>query len=135
MELIEELTLKSTYEELEKVEGFLENLQQELGYDNEFNARLMLTVSESATNGVVHGNKLDETKTVTLKAYLKASKLIIETTDEGAGFNPDEVPDPLTEENLLNPDGRGVFLMDEYADEVNYSEGGSKLTLVFELPE
>lgn len=134
MELLHTLTLKSTYEEVERVEKLLNTLQKELGFNDELYARLMLAVSEAATNGILHGNKLDESKTVEIAAYKNDGKLIFETQDQGEGFNPDEIPDPLAEENLMKPSGRGVFLMEEYADEVNFSEGGTKLTLVFELP-
>ncbi|MEP1151380.1 MAG: ATP-binding protein [Balneola sp.] len=128
-----ELILESTYEDLNKVEGFLNDLQSELNFDNEFYARLMLTVSEAATNGVVHGNELDPNKKVTLVAEYKNDVLKISSHDEGAGFEPQEVPDPLAEENILKTSGRGVFLMGEYADNVKYEDEGRKLTLEFSL--
>jgi serine/threonine-protein kinase RsbW len=128
-----ELVLKSTYEDLDKLEGFLNDLQTDLKFDDEFYARLMLTVSEAATNGVVHGNELDESKKVTLIAEHDGSNLVITTQDEGAGFDPDEVPDPLAAENILNTSGRGVFLMGEYADGVEYQDEGRRLILSFDL--
>ncbi|MEX0724028.1 MAG: ATP-binding protein [Gracilimonas sp.] len=135
MKLLQKLTLKSTYEEVEKVEGLLNSLQSELGFNDEFYARLMLAVSEAATNGIVHGNQLDKTKTVEVSAFRDGDMLIIETLDQGAGFDPDTLPDPLAKENLLKTSGRGVFLMEEYADEVEYSEGGTKLILKFKLSD
>lgn len=135
MKLLQTLSLKSAYEEVEKVEQLLTKLQDELGFNDEFYARLMLTVSEAATNSIVHGNKLDASKTVELAAYTDGQNLVVETNDQGEGFEPDKIPDPRVEDNLFKPGGRGVFLMKEYADKVKYSEGGSKLTLVFELPE
>lgn len=135
MKLLQTLTLKSTYEEVEKIEGLLNGLQDELGFSDELYARMMLAVSEAATNGIVHGNQLDESKTVEISAYLDDDNIIFETQDQGKGFDPGDIPDPLAEENLLKTSGRGVFLMEEYADEVSYSEGGTKLTLGFELPE
>lgn len=137
MKLLQTLTLQSTYDEIEKVEGLLNSLQEELGFNDEFYARLMLGVSEAATNGILHGNKLDESKTVDIKAFHDQDNgtLIFETQDQGEGFNPDDIPNPLAEENLLKTSGRGVFLMKEYADDVNYSEGGTRLTLSFNLPE
>lgn len=131
MNLLESLKLSSSYEEVEKVEGLLTALQNKLGFDDTIYARLMLAVSEAATNGIVHGNKLDPTKKVDISAYHNDHKLIIETRDEGEGFDPKDLPDPRADENLFKPSGRGVFLMKEYADEVHYSDGGSKLTLVF----
>ncbi len=134
MNLRKELVLKSTYEELEKVEHLLNELQSEIGFNDEFYARLMLTVSEAATNGVVHGNQLDESKKVHIVAESNGTTLTISTKDEGDGFDPEEVEDPLAEENLLKPSGRGVFLMGEYADEVTYEDDGTKLILKFKLP-
>lgn len=135
MKLLQTLTLKSTYEEVEKVEGLLTGLKDELGFNDELYARMMLAVSEAATNGIVHGNQLDESKTVKISTYLDNNKLFFKTQDQGEGFDPDDLPDPLAEENLLKTSGRGVFLMEEYADEVSYSKDGTNLTLVFELPE
>lgn len=134
MHIRKELILKSEYEEVEKVEHLLNELQSELGFDDEFYAKLMLTVSEAATNGIVHGNQLDPSKKVVLTAESDGKKLTFTSKDEGEGFEPKEVPDPLAEENLLKPSGRGVFLMKEYAEEVEYKDGGTKLVLEFKLP-
>lgn len=127
------LVLKSTYEELDKLEGFLNDLQTDLKFNDEFYARLMLTVSEAATNGVVHGNELDSSKKVILSAEYNGESLVVTTQDEGAGFNPEEVADPLAVENILKTSGRGVFLMGEYADSVEYQDDGRKLILEFIL--
>ncbi|MFN1834537.1 ATP-binding protein [Balneola sp. MJW-20] len=133
MKIIQTLHLNSTYEEVEKLEGFLNDLQEKLSFDNEMYARLMLTVSEAVTNGIVHGNQLDESKKVHVKAETDDTYLYIVTEDDGDGFNPEDVPDPLAEENLLKPSGRGIFLMEEHADETNFSEDGTILTLKFRL--
>lgn len=133
MVIQKELILNSEYEEVERVETLLNELQDEIGFDDELYAKLMLTVTEAATNGIVHGNKLDATKTVSINAIVSNNKLIVTTKDMGSGFVPDNVPNPLAEENLLKPSGRGVFFMKEYADEVEYSESGTKLKLVFKL--
>lgn len=133
MKLLQTLTLRSSFEEIEKVEGLLNDLQSELGFNDEFYARLMLAVSEAATNGIVHGNQLDESKSVEICAFSDGDLLVFETRDEGDGFDPETLPDPLAEENLLKTSGRGVFLMEEYADEVEYSDGGTKLSLKFKL--
>ncbi|MEX0844473.1 MAG: ATP-binding protein [Balneolaceae bacterium] len=135
MKLLHTLVLKSTYEEVEKVEVILTKLQKELNFSDELYARMMLAVSEAATNGILHGNKLDASKTIEISAYLKDDKLEFVTKDQGEGFKRENLPDPTAEENLLKPSGRGVFLMEEYADEVKFSDGGTKLTLVFKLPK
>lgn len=125
--------LSSRFEEAEKSEDILNELQDKLGFDDEFYARLMLTVSEAITNAIVHGNKLDKTKKVKVDVKLDGKVLIFIITDEGEGFNPEKVKDPLLEENLLKTSGRGVFLMNEYADNVEYLDNGTTIMLYFNL--
>ena len=133
MNIKKELVLKSEFEEAERVEGLLLELQNEIGFSDEFYARLMLTVTEAATNAIMHGNKLDATKKATVTAEYDGSTLVFTTKDEGDGFKPEEVPNPLAEENLLKPSGRGVFLMKEYADLVEYQDEGRTLILSFKI--
>lgn len=133
MKLEKSLTLVSEFEEVEKAEILLNELQDELGFDNDMYAKLMLTVSEAITNAIVHGNGLDSDKKVSVLCCANSKELKITVNDEGEGFNPEELPDPLEEDNLLKPSGRGVFLMKEYADDVEYSSGGKSLTLKFYL--
>ncbi len=135
MRLLHSLTLQSTYEEIEKVEGLLNALQKEINFGDELFARLMLAVSEAATNAVLHGNKLDASKKVKIEVFkTNENQLIFEIKDEGSGFDPKSIPDPLEDENLLKDSGRGVFLMKEYANDIQYLEGGTKLILSFNLP-
>ena len=133
MNFSKELMLASSYAELERVEGLLNQLQQALGFDDDFYARLMLSVSEAATNAVVHGNKLDLSKKVMIQAKANTTILTFTITDEGNGFDPEDIANPVDEENLLNTSGRGVFLMREYTDEIEFQDNGRKLSLTFNL--
>ena len=133
MNFSKELMLASSYAELERVEGLLNQLQQALGVDDDFYARLMLSVSEAATNAVVHGNKLDLSKKVMIQAKANTTILTFTITDEGNGFDPEDIANPVDEENLLNTSGRGVFLMREYTDEIEFQDDGRKLILTFNL--
>ena len=133
MNFSKELMLASSYAELERVEGLLNQLQQALGFDDDFYARLMLSVSEAATNAIVHGNKLDLSKKVMIQAKANTTILTFTITDEGNGFDPEDIANPVDEENLLNTSGRGVFLMREYTDEIEFQDDGRKLILTFNL--
>ena len=133
MNFSKELMLASSYAELERVEGLLNQLQQALGVDDDFYARLMLSVSEAATNAIVHGNKLDLSKKVMIQAKANTTILTFTITDEGNGFDPEDIANPVDEENLLNTSGRGVFLMREYTDEIEFQDNGRKLILTFNL--
>lgn len=132
-EIEKKLELVSKFEESAKLEGFLNSLQQAINFDDELYAKLMLVISEAVTNAIMHGNKENESKKVYVTARSDSEELTFIVKDEGEGFDPESLPDPLEEENLLKTSGRGVFLMEEYADEVNFSDNGSTLTLKFSL--
>ena len=128
-----EIILDSTFEEVDRLEDYLNELQEWADFSDEDYARIMLTLSEAATNAIVHGNKENPNKKVTIRCKLVDRKLVISVKDEGAGFDPSNIPDPLKEENLLNVGGRGVYLIKEYADELRFEENGTKLIMAFKL--
>jgi serine/threonine-protein kinase RsbW len=127
------LSLTSSYEALEQLEPFVHELQQWASFSNEDQNRILLALSEAVNNAIVHGNNLQEDKTVTVTASLQDQQLDISVTDEGKGFDPEKIPDPLKEENLLNEGGRGVYLMKQYADNVTFTQNGSKVTMNFKI--
>lgn len=128
-----ELTLASTFEEIERIEPFMKELQDWAQFSDDNLGRIMLTLSEAVTNAVVHGNKEDPQKKVYISVQLETRTLRIDVEDEGEGFNPDDIPNPLKEENLLDQGGRGVYLIKQYSDKIEYSEGGRKVTMYFQL--
>lgn len=128
-----ELILSSSFEEIEQVEPFVKELQQWAQFGDDKMGRIMLTLSEAVTNAVVHGNKEDPGKKVQIKAFKEARHLKIQVRDEGEGFDPEDLPNPLKEENLLQEGGRGVYLIKQYADKVEFSERGTTVTMFFQL--
>lgn len=129
------LVLESKFEEMERLEPFIDELKQWAGLDDEDSSRIMLTLSEAVNNAIVHGNKENPDKKVTvISSFDPDSKtLTISVEDEGEGFNPKSIPDPLKEENLLNEGGRGVYLIEQYADDLQFSKSGTKATITFRL--
>ena len=92
-----------------------------------------MAVREAITNAIVHGNKEDDTKTVEVTFNCGSRVVEIEVADQGEGFNPANVPDPTTPENILKTSGRGNFLMRNFMDEVQWlprSNGGTTVRLV-----
>lgn len=129
------LKLSSTFEELERLEPFVNELQEWAKFkEDDFN-RIMLALSEAVNNAILHGNQQDPEKEVDINTKLETGTLIVSVQDEGDGFDPDSIPDPLKEENLLNEGGRGVYLIEQYADGVKFSKGGTKITITFRLEE
>lgn len=129
------LVLNSSFDELERLDPFLQELQQWAGFDDDSFSRIMLVLSEAVNNAIVHGNRKSSDKKVFIQAGLNADTLKITIRDEGEGFDPNSLPDPLKEENLLNEGGRGVYLIKQYADDVQFSKGGRELTISFHLGE
>lgn len=128
------LELPSSFEKIERVETYVKKLQEEVGFHNDEFARIMLALSEAVTNAIVHGNKEDASKLVTVRSHMADEDLLeISVEDEGEGFDPEEIPDPLKEENLLKEGGRGVYLIEQYSDEMEFSKNGSRVTMRFEL--
>ena len=90
---------------------------------------IRLSVEEAIVNAVKHGNRQDVAKTVHIRFQANASQFMIEIRDEGKGFDPEAVPDPLAPDNLERPGGRGVFLMRHYMSWVQFNDLGNFVTL------
>lgn len=121
------LNLKSTYEESEKVPDFVDELQKECKLNDEISGNLMLLLSEAVTNAIEHGNELDPNKTAKIVIEITDNEVVAMVQDEGKGFQHSEQENPLTEENLLKDGGRGVFLLKELSDEMEYLDNGTRL--------
>ena len=84
-----------------------------------------LSVEEALMNAIKHGNQRDPEKFVHVEFYLSPELLRVSVTDEGDGFNPNDVPDPTLDENLELPSGRGLMLMRTFMTFVQYNEKGN----------
>ena len=97
---------------------------------------VLVAVSEAVTNAMIHGNKSKEAKNVTLGISLpKENSVCFTIEDEGIGFDSEAIPDPTSPENIEKPHGRGVFLMKNLADNVEFLNEGSKVKMDFNLED
>lgn len=112
------LTLESALQSADLAEVVLREFALEAGYSELQQEQIALAVRESVINAVLHGNRCDVNKKVALTAELQEVGLLISVKDEGPGFNPDSLPDPLSPRNLLRESGRGFLLMKLLMDEV-----------------
>ena len=131
-ELDEALVLPSTLSTVETVEAKVTEYAEKAGFDEDTASQLAMVCREAAVNAVLHGNKKDPGKHVNARFTLTADALSIQIADQGGGFDPSDVPDPLSPEGLLRPSGRGIFLMRAIMDEVNFRQlsPGTEITLV-----
>ena len=123
------LTLASDFDEIIKIESFIRKLVDPSG--KELFNKVELAVNEAVTNAVIHGNKQDTTKRVYITAQRDDKKIEVTVKDEGLGFNPENLPDPTDEKQLLKPGGRGVFLIKQNADEVTFEENATLVRMIF----
>jgi len=89
-----------------------------------------VVLDEALTNAMLHGNRLDRSKKVQVELFADAERWGVTVRDEGEGFGPQDVPDPADLETILSESGRGIMLMDAYAERLVYGAGGRCLWLV-----
>jgi serine/threonine-protein kinase RsbW len=117
------------------IEAAAEKLAAEAGLDEDQQSHIAMAVREAAINAVLHGNEYDPARSIHLTFENTGTDLIFTIADQGRGFDPDSLPDPLAPENLLRGAGRGIFLIRSLMDEVHFRQlhPGTELTLVKHL--
>lgn len=131
-----ELTIPSDLGEARRVQTLIEDALHSCGYTEHDVFAIKLALEEALVNAIKHGNQMDPDKRVFVVYNVTPERFDIRITDEGAGFNPDDVPDPTAIENLERPCGRGLLLMRGFMTEVEYHGRGNVVTMakVREVP-
>jgi serine/threonine-protein kinase RsbW len=127
------LQLPSKHESITLLENLIEEIADKHNVSEDTFANMMTCLSEAAINAIVHGNKLDPAKKVIINADLEGRRIIWTVTDEGEGFDYNNLPDPTSPENLENLTGRGVFIIKHLADQYIYNTKGNEIELHFKL--
>jgi serine/threonine-protein kinase RsbW len=115
---------------LQEFDEYLEESLHDFGMKDDDIADVAISVTEVVNNAIVHGNKNNPEKIVEVKLKIKRGDLEVLVIDQGEGFNSSEIPDPLSEENILKETGRGIFIIRSLMDEVEISAGQSGGTVV-----
>lgn len=130
------LEIASRFEMLDMVQTVLAQVAAMLGFDEDAVHYMSVAVRESVVNAIKHGNRRDESKRVGVEFTIHPKALEVEVRDEGNGFDPTLVGNPVAPENLLKADGRGIFFMKSFMDEVSYAfprGGGTVVKMVKRL--
>lgn len=125
-------TLDSKVESIDLGEEMARQVAGSAGFDEDEQYKISMAVRECVINALKHGNRGDESKHVLLNFSLQPDRLVVQVGDEGRGFDLEEVPDPLANENLLRSSGRGLFLVRCFMDELRVEpgqRGGSVVTM------
>ncbi len=120
-----ELTIAGDLAEVRRVQEQIEEALQEATYTEHEIFAIKLALEEALVNAIKHGNQMDADKRVAVHYSVTVERFDIRITDEGSGFNPEDVPDPTAIENLERPCGRGLLLMRGFMTEVEYLGRGN----------
>lgn len=126
-------TYSSTLESVDQAEAEILAAAAAAGFDEDEQHRIGMAVRECMVNAVVHGNRYNRNKRVAVNVSLAGRQFTVRITDQGEGFEIQEVPDPLQDNNLLRHSGRGLFLMGAFMDDVKVRKvppSGTEVTLV-----
>jgi len=130
---VNKIVFKSEIQNINLVEKLIDEVSAKYQLDQDIYGKLLLAVVEGVNNGIVHGNKMVAEKEITLEYNVNDSSIDFFITDNGAGFDFKNLPDPTKPENIEKTHGRGVFLMKHLADEIEFFEPGNKVKMVFYL--
>nr|WP_294896669.1 ATP-binding protein [uncultured Pedobacter sp.] len=126
------LQLPSNSESIAVLENFIDDLVEKLEIGEDVYANLMTCLNEAITNAIYHGNKQDPNKKVYVNLDVILNKrLVFTVTDEGEGFDFNNIPDPTDLDNLEKLTGRGVFIMKRLADQCIFNTRGNEVELHF----
>ncbi len=131
-----DITISSRFENIELVQVIAEHLCENAGLDEDGSHWIGMAVREAVANAIKHGNKLDVHKKVNATFVLHGYDLAITISDQGQGFDPEKVSDPLNPQNLMKTSGRGIFYMKTFMDHVHYTfapGGGTSLVMTKNL--
>lgn len=129
------LTISSNPENVAAVEKFIDEMRNEINIGDDVYGNVLISMTEAANNAIIHGNKCDESKNVTITYALdeRGKNLTFVIKDQGPGFDYGHLPDPTDPENLEKTHGRGVFLMMQLADLVVFSDKGATIEMQFRV--
>ncbi|MBN2519923.1 MAG: ATP-binding protein [Bacteroidales bacterium] len=134
MELVvDKLIFKSDIKNINLVEKLIDDISTNYDIHSDVYGKILLGVVEGVNNAIVHGNKLDREKDVVLEYSITDDNIEFIIYDQGQGFDYDKVPDPTKPENIEKSHGRGIFLMNHLADEIEFENNGSTVKLIFNI--
>ena len=118
---------------IKEVEPMLHDLRDNFGLKDDIYYNLLISLTEAVNNAIIHGNKCDPDKNVTIEIHSDGTLYQLIISDEGDGFNPDAVADPRNPENILKSNGRGIFLIKALSTESSFvhSSEGTTVTIQF----
>ena len=125
----QDLVIPSDPAEARRVQDDIEHALKSFRFDDREIFSIKLALEEALVNAIKHGNQMDRAKKVRISYRINPDRFDIHIADEGQGFDPEDVPDPMAAENLERPCGRGLLLIRHYMTEVTFHPPGNRVTM------
>lgn len=129
----EKLNIASTSENIRLVERLVEDVCEVFKVNEDNYGNILIAVTEAVNNAMYHGNQGNPNKHIKIGFEPGEKNIKFSVADEGMGFDYDSLPDPTDPINIDKPSGRGVFLMKNLADKVEFNNNGQEVLLTFNL--
>ncbi len=127
------LNISSSSENIRLVERLVEDVCDVFNINEDNYGNILIAVTEAVNNAIYHGNKGNPEKNIKIGFESKDKEIKFSVTDEGNGFDFNNLPDPTDPINIDKPNGRGVFLMKHLADKIEFNNNGQEVLLTFHL--
>lgn len=127
------LKITSCKSQISKLEGYVSEIKQRFHIQEKQYPDILISLTEAVNNAIIHGNCNDTAKCVDIICAYHSDRLTFTISDEGKGFDPNTIKDPLALENIDLEGGRGVFIMKTLCDNVKYFDEGRTVEMTFKL--
>ena len=131
--VMSQLSLSSESKSLLILEDWINSLCEVYSITEELYGNILIAITEAVNNAIIHGNQSLIEKKTSVNYKISETELIFNVTDEGIGFDFNNIPDPTDPKNLEKPQGRGIFLMRHLADKIEFFEPGNSVQIKFDL--
>ncbi|WP_066758746.1 ATP-binding protein [Crocinitomix algicola] len=125
------IEIRSDLKFMSEVELLVDQVCEDLKLNEDHYGNILIAVTEAVNNAIIHGNNSEEDRKVKIEVEEENKAVTFTVYDEGNGFDFMNLPDPTAPENIEKPDGRGIFLMKNLADDVSFDLNGSKVSITF----
>ena len=116
-----------------EVEQFADLFFQKVSISQKMYGKVYLSLAEATVNAIRHGNKNYPNKQVTVQIEKSEQKIVLIIKDMGEGFDYNNIQDPTIPSNLEKPHGRGIFIISNLSDEIEFNELGSEIKITFNI--
>ena len=130
--VIETLKLTSDYQSIVTIEKLIDKVCTSVGVNEEAYGNVLIAVTEAVNNAIQHGNKENNSLQIDVSVLDSSKSVCFSVKDEGPGFDFNNLPDPTSPDNILKENGRGIFLMKNLADRVEFIGEGKRGELIFQ---